>query len=267
LFQIGLVASQNYESDWQYDYYDDEEDVERCEFINDLLEPKSMCGDGAKLDQETINNFLDDVNGKIRARVLNGVQRSEPSQKWFPRAEYMMELKWDCNLEKLAEEALTQECTGLGATAFTPEGYAGLYFREDGSKLTYIGLAADAWENEINQRTIPFRSNDFTIYCKDPRVANYYNLMQANSTKIGCGETLCDLDGGKSHSNMVMLYTTLETVDAPKLGAVRMVAHVIAKLDFAKNTLFVRKEDAEQLISSTLATLNEEVVLRCNFIR
>ncbi|EPB76218.1 SCP-like protein [Ancylostoma ceylanicum] len=153
--------------------------------------------------REMILNFHNDK----REIVAMGKQ-TDKSNKALPEAQQMFRMVWDCNVEMIAHEALTN-CTAIPDTGLEVNG-EGLDFREgiipkkkDFNVLTETKQLLNAWYNEVRQSIIP----DTLKW--GPSYHNFSAIVRDDAKGMACTYTTACGDGMK----MVCVY------NAPRLLA------------------------------------------------
>ncbi|CAJ0602185.1 unnamed protein product [Cylicocyclus nassatus] len=157
---------------------------------------EAYCPDGGKLEKSYIDsNILNLINNK-RSQLAKGKLEdgsgSSPATK-FPKAKAMNKVEWGCNLEETAIQKLGLDCT----RSTKPEdvaGKAGLYYVEPDDFGLPPSFAVATWLRE--HIAAPFTGltgppTEVKRPSSDTSFENFTNLMNENTTKIGCAELIC----------------------------------------------------------------------------
>ncbi|EYC36877.1 hypothetical protein Y032_0847g2665 [Ancylostoma ceylanicum] len=168
--------------------------------------------------REMILNFHNDK----REIVAMGKQ-TDKSNKALPEAQQMFRMVWDCNVEMIAHEALTN-CTAIPDTGLEVNG-EGLDFREgiipkkkDFNVLTETKQLLNAWYNEVRQSIIP----DTLKW--GPSYHNFSAIVRDDAKGMACTYTTACGDGMK----MVCVYNA-PYVMFPRVWRVRLEPESTAK--------------------------------------
>ncbi|EYC12964.1 hypothetical protein Y032_0045g1187 [Ancylostoma ceylanicum] len=109
----------------------------------------------------------------------------------FIAAELLLQLVWDCDLEKKAKAALGPTCRDDEPKA--PKGKTGLFCSINITDIEpELTSAVWVWTEQIDKFTVSDDAiSDKKVVYKNHDLREYLNLMRHSITKIGCAEVLC----------------------------------------------------------------------------
>ncbi|KJH48918.1 SCP-like protein [Dictyocaulus viviparus] len=142
------------------------------------------CGD-VYLSDQARQDALDQMN-KIRSEVALGQFHA-----WnlLPTANNMMKLKWDCNLEQMAHNA-TEYCSRYHPQASLTYGIN--YHRGDVFDSSELNLSSSILSSIKKWSNIPnIMWPNRNIFNGNLELADFANLVFANTTAVGCSNTKC----------------------------------------------------------------------------
>nr|AAP06732.1 ASP-2 protein [Onchocerca volvulus] len=140
-------------------------------------------------------------HNRLRSKLAKGTYKNSAG-KWMPKGKNMMEMKWDCELELMAQRWADQCVSGnspkdrrsrIGENVYTQ--------RSDTSVAVYgtsgIMIALESWWVELTRSYKNNPSNKYTSIVANRGVSNFTQLAWGKTYKVGCGiATHCD--GGKA---------------------------------------------------------------------
>ncbi|EYC17631.1 hypothetical protein Y032_0030g2183 [Ancylostoma ceylanicum] len=150
--------------------------------------PPANCAQPIKFPKGKSEEIVKKINERRRVMV-EGNQRNGKSGLNLPTGENVMEMEWNCDLERKAMAALGGTCPTQSPSA--PSGTTGFFDYKD------VGIERDSlnlWLSEIENDNIVLYENREAPVKYNGVNKNYCNLVRYDASQIGCAATEC---GGK----------------------------------------------------------------------
>ncbi|EYC30048.1 hypothetical protein Y032_0005g2416 [Ancylostoma ceylanicum] len=179
-----------------------------------LCEATAFCATG-QLTETQINDYVINPVNRRRDTLAAGNQKNGESGANLPPAQGMTQIKWNCDLEKRAIDALAPGCYTHDNAPTSPDGKAQIFDAYYTSRITGDVTALrdfiDLQLGTIDYQALPgVNPTDSTVkYVGDATdsLLPYFTLVQPAATEIGCAWKACTI----TSSPLVDLYCVLNS--------------------------------------------------------
>ncbi|EYC30790.1 hypothetical protein Y032_0004g1772 [Ancylostoma ceylanicum] len=155
---------------------------------------KAFCA-GGFIDKVTIDrDILATVNARRQA-LITGQQRNGRTGTKLPPAKGMTNVRWSCELERIANGVLGGGC--LSQPRFNRQGLADFFYSEYGPEYNYwagkvLENALNAYLLQIDLYRLDVPSGATKVsYNGNEQLRTYANLVRSRNTQIGCAINQC----------------------------------------------------------------------------
>ncbi|EYC30785.1 hypothetical protein Y032_0004g1770 [Ancylostoma ceylanicum] len=155
---------------------------------------RAFCPSG-QLDKVTIErDILTTVNARRHA-LIKGKQQNGRTGTNLPPARGMTNVRWDCELERTANDVLSKTCSSK--QRFNSKGLADFFYHEYDPNYNYgagkvLQNALNAYLLQIDLYHLDVPSGSRRVsYNGNEQLKTYANLVRSKNTKIGCAINRC----------------------------------------------------------------------------
>ncbi|EYC30782.1 hypothetical protein Y032_0004g1768 [Ancylostoma ceylanicum] len=153
---------------------------------------------GGNLHKEAIEEkILKPVNHR-RQGLIEGWQQNGKTGKNLPPATDMTKLRWSCELERVANDAISMTCGSQPQIRGNSKGLAEFSHWASIHKFYYpsgdiLGNVIQSYLLQINLHHLDVDADAHNVYYNgDEQLKTYANLVRSTNTEIGCAIKGCD---------------------------------------------------------------------------
>ncbi|KJH51702.1 SCP-like protein [Dictyocaulus viviparus] len=161
---------------------------------------------------ETLRMIVTLAHNTLRSKLAKGQQENgrHSNNKKFPTAKHMNLLKYDCALEKAAQEIATT-CRSSSRSNFQYLGSNNYTYSLGGSvnstklfdEITILEFITRWW----NESTMQSSLINLAPSQKDKKMISFLQMANAATTRFGCAYNICNPDGPSAYVSFTCQYS------------------------------------------------------------